>query len=74
MGTPSLDGSGVLAVGTYTGCVPSTSKTGAYLLNARTGAVLATLPVTNARVFGQPVFAGTALYVATEAGGLYAFG
>jgi len=25
-------------------------------------------------VFGQPVFAGTALYVATESSGLYAFG
>ncbi|HKV67443.1 MAG TPA: PQQ-binding-like beta-propeller repeat protein [Gaiellales bacterium] len=74
LGTPSLDGAGVLAVGTYTGCVPSTAKTGAYLLNAATGAILATLPVANAKVFGQPVFAGTALYVATESGGLYAFG
>ena len=74
MGTPSLDGASVLAVGTYTGCVPSTGKTGAYLLNAGTGGILATLPVNNARVFGQPVFAGTALYVATESSGLYAFG
>ena len=74
MGTPSLDGGGVLAVGTYTGCVPSTSRTGAYLLNAATGGILATLPVNNAKVFGQPVFAGTGLYVATESSGLYAFG
>ena len=36
--------------------------------------VLATLPVNNAKVFGQPVFAGTGLYVATESSGLYAFG
>jgi polyvinyl alcohol dehydrogenase (cytochrome) len=74
LGTPSLDGAGVLAVGTYTGCTPTTSKPGAYLLNAATGVILATLPVNNARVFGQPVFAGTRLYVATESSGLYAFG
>ena len=74
MGTPSLDAAAVLAVGTYAGCKPSTSKTGAYLLNAGTGAMLATLPVNNGKVFSQPVFAGTSLYVATESGGLYAFG
>jgi len=74
MGTPSLDAAGVLAVGTYAGCTPSTSKTGAYLLNASTGASLATLPVNNGKVFSQPVFAGTSLYVATESSGLYAFG
>jgi polyvinyl alcohol dehydrogenase (cytochrome) len=74
MGTPSLDAAGVLAVGTYTGCAPTVSKPGAYLLNAATGGILATLPVNNARVFSQPVFAGTTLYVATETSGLYAFG
>ena len=74
IGTPSLDAAAVLAVGTYAGCKPSTSKTGAYLLNAGTGAILATLPVNNGKVFSQPVFAGTSLYVATESGGLYAFG
>jgi outer membrane protein assembly factor BamB len=73
LGTPSLDAGGVLAVGTYTGCIPATAKPGAYLLDAGTGVVLATLPVNNARVFGQPVFAGTRLYVATETSGLYAF-
>jgi outer membrane protein assembly factor BamB len=74
LGTPSLDAAGVLAVGTYTGCVPATARPGAYLLNAATGAVLATLPVNNGKVFAQPVFAGTRLYVATESSGLYAFG
>jgi outer membrane protein assembly factor BamB len=73
MGTPGLDAAGVLAVGTYSGCKPSTARPGAYLLNASTGAVLATLPVGNAKVFGQPVFANSDLYVATETGGLYAF-
>jgi outer membrane protein assembly factor BamB len=74
LGTPSLDAAGVLAVGTYTGCVPATATPGAYLLNARTGAILATLPVNKAKVFAQPVFAGARLYVATETSGLYAFG
>jgi hypothetical protein len=74
IGTPSLDAARVLAVGTYTGCVPPTSKPGAYLLDAGDGSILATLPVNDARVFSQPVFAGTALYVATESSGLYAFG
>lgn len=74
IGTPSLDAAGVLAVGTYTGCTPTTGRPGAYLLDAGTGSILATLPVNDARVFSQPVFAGTALYVATETSGLYAFG
>jgi polyvinyl alcohol dehydrogenase (cytochrome) len=73
MGTPSLDAAGVLAVGTYGGCAPAGSTPGAYLLDAATGAVLKTLPVNGSKVFGQPVFAGTRLYVATEASGLYAF-
>jgi outer membrane protein assembly factor BamB len=74
MGTPSLDAAGVLAVGTYAGCRPAGSTPGAYLLNAATGAILKTLPVNGSKVFAQPVFAGTSLYVATEANGLYAFG
>ncbi len=73
LGTPSLNAAGVLAVGTYTGCKPSTSKPGAYLINASNGSILAALPVNNAKVFGQPVFANSDLYVATEASGLYAF-
>ena len=73
MGTPSLDAGGVLAVGTRSGCQPSTSKPGAYLLDAATGAILATLPVGKNPVYAQPVFGGPYLYVATETGGLYAF-
>jgi hypothetical protein len=73
LSTPSLDAGGVLAVGTYAGCVPAAARPGAYLLGAGTGLVLATLPVNNARVFAQPVFAGTRLHAATETSGLYAF-
>jgi len=72
MGTPSLDGAGVIAAGTYN-CLTSTLKPGAYLLNAGTGAILNTLPVGSGKVFGQPVFAEGSLFVATESGGLFRF-
>jgi outer membrane protein assembly factor BamB len=71
VGTPTLDSAGVLAVGTYRCVSPNTA--GAYLVDATTGAVLATLPVGSTKVFGQPVFAQGALFVATETNGLYDF-
>jgi outer membrane protein assembly factor BamB len=71
MGTPSLDGAGVLAAATYS-CSGSNTP-GAYLLNAQTGAILKTLPTGSSRIFGQPVFAQGSLYVATESAGLYSF-
>jgi outer membrane protein assembly factor BamB len=71
MGTPTLDGAGVLAAGTYT-CA-GTNTPGAYLISASTGAILKTLPVASGRVFGQPVFAQGTLFVATETHGLYNF-
>lgn len=69
VGTPTLDSAGVLAVGTYTCTAPSTPT--AYLINAANGAILTTLPVGSTKVFGQPVFAQGALFVATESNGLY---
>ena len=71
MGTPSLDGAGVLAVATYRCVTPNAP--GAYLINASTGAILATLPTGSGRIFGQPVFAQSSLFIATETGGLYDF-
>jgi outer membrane protein assembly factor BamB len=71
LGTPTLDSAGVLAVGTYRCVSPSTP--GAYLVDAATGAILTTLPVGSAKVFGQPVFAQGTLFVATEKNGLYDF-
>jgi outer membrane protein assembly factor BamB len=71
MGTPSLDSAGVLAVGTRT--CPTSGTPGAYLVNATTGAILTTLPVGASRVFAQPVFAQSTLFVATETRGLYNF-
>ena len=67
-GTPSLDGAGVLAVGTY-GC-PKPATPGAYLINAATGAILASLPAGPAKVFSQPVFAQGSVFVANETNGL----
>ncbi len=69
-GTPSLDSAGVLAVGTFEF---GNCATGAYLINASTGAILTALPVGSTRVFGQPVFAQGTLFVATEQNGLYDF-
>jgi hypothetical protein len=69
-GTPSLDSAGVLAAGTY---AFGTCPTGAYLIDAATGAILTTLPVGSGRVFAQPVFAQQTLFVATETNGLYNF-
>jgi outer membrane protein assembly factor BamB len=71
VGTPTLDSAGVLAVGTYRCAAPNSA--GAYLINASTGAILTTLPVGSSRVFGQPVFAQDALFIATETNGLYDF-
>ncbi len=71
MGTPTLDGAGVLAAGTYSCPAPNTP--GAYLINASTGAILSTLPTGASRVFAQPIFAQGTLFVATETSGLYDF-
>jgi outer membrane protein assembly factor BamB len=69
-GTPSLDSAGVLAAGTFQF---GSCATGAYLINASTGAILTALPVGATRVFSQPVFAQGTLFVATETNGLYDF-
>ena len=70
LGTPALDGAGVLAVGTFgSGSEPEAD----YLLNAATGAVLATVSNGNSAQFAQPVFADQDLFVATETAGLYAY-
>jgi outer membrane protein assembly factor BamB len=71
MGTPTLDSAGVLAVATYRCTKPDTPA--AYLVNASTGKILATLPTASSKIFAQPVFAQGTLFVATESKGLYDF-
>lgn len=64
VGSPTLDGGGVLAVPTY-------NASGVYLLNAATGAILANLAT--GPVFGQPVFADNMMLVPTKLNGLWAY-
>ncbi len=71
MGTPTLNGSGVLAAASYDATSGSTNE--AYLLNASTGQLMATLSIGGAREFAQPVFADNHLLLATINKGLIAY-
>jgi hypothetical protein len=61
IGTPSLDGSGVLAVPTYN--KTSGAHSAVYLVNASTGLILRTISY-GGPIFAQPVFADDELIVA----------
>ena len=66
MGSPTMDGAGVIAVGTY-----SPAPTGIYLVNAKTGALIDELmPGAD---FAQAVFAQSWLFCANSTG-VYAWG
>ena len=69
LGTPSLNGSGVIAVATD----DTTAPNAAYLIDASTGAILKTLDTGNHAAFGQPVFSDQYLIVATSSGGVRAY-
>jgi outer membrane protein assembly factor BamB len=71
MGTPTLDGAGVLAVPTMPRQSGETSAV--YLLAASNGQVLGAINTGNTPVFSQPVFAGNYLFVATAGGGITAY-
>jgi outer membrane protein assembly factor BamB len=62
IGTPGMDGAGVIAAGTYRSGV---SKNGVFLINASNGKLLKTIASGSTSVFGQPVFADNYLLVAT---------
>jgi polyvinyl alcohol dehydrogenase (cytochrome) len=64
VGSPSLDGSGVLAV-------PTRSTHGTYLVNAATGTILANIPT--GEEFGQPVYASNMILFPTQKSGLWAY-
>jgi outer membrane protein assembly factor BamB len=70
MGSATLNGSGVLAAGTYSLSAPT--QNAVYLLDASNGNILTTIPETWP-VFAQPVFADTHLLIATSGGILSAF-
>lgn len=66
MGSPTLNGTGVLAAGTYN--IADVTQNAVYLLNAADGSILKTISEANTLVFAQPVFAGNRLFVATAGG------
>ena len=66
MGSPTLNGSGVLAAATYN--LPNTSLNAVYLLDSSNGNILATKSQPNNIVFAQPVFADNHLFVANAGG------
>ncbi len=70
MGSPTLNGGGVLAAGTYSLLNPTMNAV--YLLDASNGNILTSFPEASP-VFAQPVFADTHLFIAASAGILYAF-
>jgi outer membrane protein assembly factor BamB len=70
MGAPTLNGSGVVAAGTYDSADPTTNAV--YLVDAADGSILRTILVSSP-VFAQPVFAGSHLFVADTGGTLTAY-
>ena len=70
IGTPGMDGAGVIAAGTYGS---TTSQNGVFLLDASTGAIVKTLSYNTAQTFGQPVFADRYLLIASQGHGLRAY-
>lgn len=71
LGTPTLNGAGVLAAGTWSSYTDMTVPAEVVLLNAADGTVLDRI-ATDGPVFAQPVFAGGDLLV-TQAGSLTAY-
>jgi outer membrane protein assembly factor BamB len=69
LGTPSLDGAGVLAVGTYDF---TATPNAVYLVNAATGRIIRTL-LTGGTDFAQNVFADGRLFTANSTG-VYSWG
>jgi outer membrane protein assembly factor BamB len=69
-GTPTLDGSGVLAVATFDF---SGAPNAVYLIDASSGQIISTVSTGNTADFAQPVFADSYLFVATVGQGLLAY-
>lgn len=67
LGTPSVNGSGVIAAATYDS---SGAPNGTYLLDASDGSQLNFLSFANSKQFAQPVFVGDRLIMATQFGGV----
>jgi hypothetical protein len=72
MGSPTLNGAGVIAAGTYN--IADVTLNAVYLLNAANGNVLKTIPEPSTLVFAQPVFAGSHVFIANAGGVPSSFG
>ena len=68
IGTPSINGSGVIAVPIYASDV---SQSGTALLNATDGSILRFIP--GGKQFAQPTFAGGYLFTGTQSGPVIAW-
>jgi polyvinyl alcohol dehydrogenase (cytochrome) len=74
LGSPTLNGGGVLGVGTFDPLATTSNPNRVYLVNKDTGAVIRTLGTTTSTMyFAQPVFANGWLYTARIGGLLSAF-
>ena len=76
LGTPALNGSGILAVSTYASLDGSPTKgaqNGTYLINAQTGTILKYISVNDDYEWAQPVFVENYLLMATANQGLFAY-
>jgi hypothetical protein len=72
MGTPTLNGSGVIAAGTYN--ITGVTQNAVYLLDASSGNILSTISEPSTLVWAQPVFAGNHLFIANAGGVPSSFG
>jgi len=69
--TPTINGSGILAVGTFDLAAPTTNT--AYLINTTSGAILRTFSGLNGGVFSQLVFADDFVLVPSMSSGMKAY-
>jgi outer membrane protein assembly factor BamB len=76
MGTPSMDDSGVLAVGTLDSAdldINTGAPDAVYLLDGLNGQILATVSTDHTGVFAQPVMDDNYLFIATAGDGIFAY-
>jgi polyvinyl alcohol dehydrogenase (cytochrome) len=71
LGTPGMDGAGVIAAATFGS---TTGANGIFLIDASNGQILRTIPYNTFNTFAQPVFADNHLLVASEGLGLRVYG
>ena len=72
MGSPTLNGAGVIAAGTYN--IQNVTQNTVYLLDASNGNILTTISQPSTLVWAQPVFADNHLFIANAGGVPSSFG